>query len=223
MQQATIRGLSHLRRRQGRQAKRQGQRHTCTNHPRGPGTSAQTPDRKRRRGHSNRCTSRQVDRQGRHARRIHQLVPGRVREMLSKFWTKLARTPRNAMAHDILGRLHHAALQNAPPRGREFSRRSGTSAQKSFDQDDGQGARRGLPVILDGLPCTSRDRDREVAASARCGSSGQQGCGFSLRTPSCPVLSIRTRSPLPDRPSPACMPARTAEPEPVTTPRGSGP
>ena len=26
---------------------------------------------------------------------------------------------------DILGRLHHAALQNAPPRGREFSRRSG--------------------------------------------------------------------------------------------------
>ena len=78
-----------------------------------------------------------------------------------------------------------------------------TSAQKSFDQDDGQGARRGQPVILDGLPCTSRDRDREVAASARCGSSGQQGCGFSLRTPSCPVLSIRTRSPLPDRPSPA--------------------
>ena len=117
MQQATIRGLSHLRRRQVRQAKLQGQRHTCTNHPRGPGTSAQTPDRKRRRGHSNRCTSRQVDPQGRHARRIHQLVPGRVREMLSKFWTKLARTPRNAMAHDILGRLHHAALQKCPPAG----------------------------------------------------------------------------------------------------------
>ena len=64
--------------------------------------------------------------------------------------------------------------------GRNKLNSQGTSAQKSFDQDDGQGARRGQPVILDGLPCTSRDRDREVAASARCGSSGQQGCGFSL-------------------------------------------
>ena len=55
-------------------------------------------------------------------------------------WREL-REPRWRI--DIIGRLHHAALQNAPPRGREFSRRSGTSAQKSFDQDDGQGARRG--------------------------------------------------------------------------------
>ena len=142
MQQATIRGLSHLRRRQVRQAKLQGQRHTCTNHPRGPGTSAQTPDRKRRRGHSNRCTSRQVDPQGRHARRIHQLVPGRVREMLSKFWTKLARTPRNAIAHDILGRLHHAALQNAPRGaesshvGREPPRRSRST--RTMDRERGE-------------------------------------------------------------------------------------
>ena len=102
----------------------------------------------------------------------------------------------------LLNTRDHAALQKCPPAGPRVLT-SGTSAQKSFDQDDGQGARRGLPVILDGLPCTSRDRDREVAASARCGSSGQQGCGFSLRTPSCPVLSIRTPSHSPDRPSPA--------------------
>ena len=151
MQQATIRGLSHLRRRQVRQAKRQGHRHESTNHLRGPGTSAQTPDRKRRRGHSNRCTSRQVDRQGRHARRIHQLVPGRVREMLSKFWTKLARTPRTPMAHRYHRPFTPWPLRKLPPTGRSRTSRRTCRASRSTRTADAETTGNGLVESEDTL------------------------------------------------------------------------
>ena len=137
---AVVRGLSHLRRRRVHQVKRQGRHHKFIDQIRNHGTRAQMPDRHRRREHSNGRTHGEVDQRSGDARRVHRIVRARAREMMSKFWTKSARTQRGTMA----GRYHRPltpwSLPKLPPTGRPRTSERTCSTSRSTRTTDAEAA-----------------------------------------------------------------------------------